>query len=105
MLEPTLEERFSSAQESLKFLRTSKPFRSKRSPFQIINMCLSFGLIGLTIFSLFNYKWFFLSRLGLKPFRLCIDEEVRYNYLKQGGKKEICSHLFRIRGVPLKTKK
>jgi len=89
MLEPDLEERFSSAQEALKALRTKRVIGAKSNSSIPWKGLVGVGIVGIAAITLLNsYKYAFFDALGLSTYVHTQIErgniELR-NYLSKGG--------------------
>lgn len=69
MLQPAVEERFTSAKEALSALQN--PYIEKIFAKNKRKALITLGLTGLAFLGVFHYKWFLLSRLGYNLERLC----------------------------------
>ncbi|MGL5871737.1 MAG: ankyrin repeat domain-containing protein [Xenococcaceae cyanobacterium] len=83
ILQPDLEERFSSAKEALEKLNSRFLFTNAlTSKWKVV---FNLGLVGAIALTLNSYKWGFLSRLGYYPSELCSYSDVMKNYIETGG--------------------
>ena len=82
LLEPDLDDRFTNANVALVELFTTNKVKQKKliTGIGIGVLCLSLTL-GIS-----SYKWFFFSRLGFSPSKICSDMITIENYLDRGGK-------------------
>ena len=93
ILEPNLEDRFSSADFAFAELiidRNKSAIAEKRKQPKLIASLgmgiLALGLVTSTVY----YKWFFLSRLGFYPNEICSADLITIKkYLSEGGKANI----------------
>ena len=85
ILEPDIEDRFTSGEIALDKLFTSKQVKQKK-----VITSLGIGVLMISVILGFSsYKWWFLSRLGFYPTNICFDATIIENYIKQGGKPNI----------------
>jgi ankyrin repeat protein len=83
ILQPDLEERFSSAKEALEKLNNRFLFTNAfTSRWKVV---FNLGLVGAIALTFNSYKWAFLSRLGYYPSELCSYSDVMKNYIETGG--------------------
>lgn len=88
ILEPDLEDRFSSADVALAKLLNINKVKHKKL---FTNIVVGVLCLGLTLgFS--SYKWFFLNKLGFYPIDLCSNISSLKTYLQQGGTPNIKVH-------------
>jgi len=80
ILEPNLEDRFSTAEVALAELFKSKQKKRRKLVTTVSAIALVLGLIA----GFNSYKWFFLSRLGFLPADIC-SHEVWRRFSRQGG--------------------
>ena len=84
ILEPDIEDRFTSAELALNKLFARKKTSKKKSQKKLITHVV-IGMVAVSlILGINSYKWFFLSRLGFYPANVC-SWEVLNDFLKQGG--------------------
>ncbi len=88
ILEPDVDERFSSAQEALTALKNPKLVREGRLGKGRWLAWLGLGaatVAGVTLF--YNFKWAILTGLGFPaPIEVCQQERITVEYLSSGGK-------------------
>ena len=86
ILEPDIEDRFTSAEVALAQLFASKKVKQKK-----LITRLGIGVLAISAIAGFNsYKWWFLSRLGFYPDSMCYPK-VSQNYIQQGGNLNLIS--------------
>lgn len=94
MLEPSLENRFSSAQLALAELESNslvvvKTEQDNKSKLSLLQQLL-FVVVGSSSLSLFIlYRWAILSTFGFYPIDICVNSISMVNYLDTGGKTNI----------------
>jgi len=88
MLEPDLEERFSSAKEALEVLRGKRKIIAAAKKPMLWKAVVGMGISVLVTVGIFNnYKWAILDKLGFKHFATtCGDLDKMRSFLNQGGK-------------------
>ena len=106
MLEPDIEERFSSAKEALSALRSkSETAAAKSSPLPW-KALVGVGVAAVAVVTIVNsFKWAILGTLGLTPRRICEDISVVESYLKQGGNPNAIIYNFQRRNFRFRTSK
>jgi serine/threonine protein kinase len=87
MLEPDAEDRFTSAEEALKILRSPYKIKTRSLIKGQRKIWLGLSIVVITLTLIINhYQWGILSRLGYYPVGLCDQAEVMNNYVNTGGK-------------------
>jgi ankyrin repeat protein len=88
ILEPDVDERFSSPQEALNALKKPQLVREGKLSKGRWLAWLGLGaatVAGVTFF--YNYKWSILNRLGFRaPVEVCRQEQITVEYFRSGGK-------------------
>ncbi|MEM7714471.1 MAG: ankyrin repeat domain-containing protein [Cyanobacteria bacterium P01_A01_bin.68] len=87
MLEPDLEERFSSAHVALEVLRGKRKIITAAKKPMLLKVLVAMGITTVITASIFNnYKWTILGTLGFKPRdTICSNVDEMRNYLSKGG--------------------
>ncbi|MDY6898561.1 MAG: protein kinase, partial [Cyanobacteriota bacterium] len=91
MLEPDLEERFSSAQVALEVLRGKRKIITAAKKPMLLKVLLAMGITTILTTSIFNnYKWPILGTLGFKPpITICSNFYEMRDYLNKGGNPDL----------------
>lgn len=87
MLEPDLEERFSSAKQALEVLRGKRKIITAAKKPMLLKVLVAMGITTIITASMFNnYKWAILGTLGFKPpDTICSNVDEMRDYLSKGG--------------------
>ncbi|MEO1376375.1 MAG: ankyrin repeat domain-containing protein [Cyanobacteria bacterium J06635_10] len=87
MLEPDLEERFSSAHVALEVLRGKRKIIIAAKKPMLLKAAIAMGITTVITASIFNnYKWAILGTLGFKPpDTICSNVDEMRDYLNKGG--------------------
>lgn len=87
MLEPDLEERFSSAKEALDVLHGKRKIIMGNQKPMLLKALIGMGIATAVTASIFNtYRWAILDKLGLTPLEsICSNVNEIRDYLNQGG--------------------
>jgi len=87
MLEPDLEERFSSAKVALEVLRGKRKIILGKQKPMLLKAAIAIGITTVITASIFNnYKWTILGTFGFKPpDTICSNVDEMRDYLSKGG--------------------
>ena len=84
ILEPDVEDRFSSANEALNRLHKKKPVTNKRNTSRKLIALLIFALLGTGIFKLNNYKFDILLKSEYYQKKICNNSKFAKKYINKG---------------------
>ena len=91
MLEPDLEDRFSSAREALEVLQGKRKIVTVTKKPMLWKAVVGMGVSVLVTVGVFqNYKWAILNKLGFKPLNtICSNVDEMRDYLSKGGNPDL----------------